>query len=102
MIEPIEMILAASFGSLIAIFYFGGLWWTVRRLPVSRHPVAMYFGSLASRLTIALLGFCFLVLYCPWQLPIACLFGFIVTRFAFIQFIGREHLSEAAVERVRR
>ena len=33
-------------------FFFGGLWWTVRRLPTARHPAALALGSFFVRTTI--------------------------------------------------
>lgn len=102
MIAPIEIILAAGFGGLLGIFYFGGLWWTVRLLLISRHPIAIYFGSLASRLTVAVLGISFLAIYFRWQLPVAGLLGFMAARSGFARYVGREPMPETAAERVRR
>ena len=38
---------AASLGLGVAVglFYFGGLWWTVRRIPASRRPGLLVLGS---------------------------------------------------------
>ncbi|MDY6941694.1 MAG: ATP synthase subunit I [Pseudomonadota bacterium] len=50
--------LIASFlgGMGLGLLYFGGLWWTVRRLPTRAHPVAWLFGSFLLRTVAVLAG----------------------------------------------
>lgn len=43
-------------GVLVGLAFFGGLWYTMRRLPQSRHPAALAFSSLAARLVVASVG----------------------------------------------
>jgi len=102
MIELLEWLAAASFGGFLAVFYFGGLWWTVRQMPTARHPVAMYFGSLVSRLSVALAVLGVVAVSCPWHTLVACLLGFMIARLALIQLLGNDDASRLATERVRR
>lgn len=95
MLSPIELIGAACFGGLLAIVYFGGLWWTIRQLSTSQHPIATYFGSLFARLTVALLGFFVLAAYCPWQALAACIVGFMVARLMLVHFLGSQYFYPA-------
>jgi F1F0 ATPase subunit 2 len=54
--SPTELIIAAISGALIGLAYFGGLWWTVHRLPSSPHPIRLYAGSMLIRLLTLLAG----------------------------------------------
>lgn len=36
----------------LGTFFFGGLWWTVRRLPTARHPGALALGSFLVRTAV--------------------------------------------------
>lgn len=41
-------------GLAMGVVYFGGLWWTVRRMPTVRHPWALYGASLVGRIMLTL------------------------------------------------
>ncbi|TVM14716.1 ATP synthase subunit I [Oceanidesulfovibrio indonesiensis] len=51
--EPLA--LAAGVG--VGLFFFGGLWWTVRNLPASRNPALLIFASAVGRMLVACAGF---------------------------------------------
>ena len=44
------MILRFGFGILLGVFFYGGLWLTVRNLATTRHPFALTLGSLVLRI----------------------------------------------------
>jgi F1F0 ATPase subunit 2 len=44
---------AAFGGGLLALVYFAGLWWTVRRATRARHPVALVAASFVLRAALA-------------------------------------------------
>ena len=89
MTDLVNMLLALVVGSLFALSYFGGLWWTVKQLPMAPYPSALYFGSLLLRLAMLMAG-CFVVLvYCEWPQPAACLVGFVGTRLLALDLIRR-------------
>ncbi|WP_372898522.1 ATP synthase subunit I [Stieleria sp.] len=98
MFESIEIILAAGLGAILAVFYFGGLWWTLRGLSASQRPLAIYFASLTTRMVIALLVFAGFAVYGVWQTFVACLLGFLITRIALLRFLGREPSVATAVQ----
>ena len=51
--------LALAAGLLLGAFFFGGLWWTVRKGMSAKRPALWFFGSLLLRMSIALAGFYF-------------------------------------------
>ena len=74
------MILRFVFGLLLGVFFYGGLWLTVRRLPTTRHPFAMTLGSLFVRTVLTLAGFLFAI-GGRWQNALVALLGFTAARF---------------------
>lgn len=75
------LILAAAFlaGMALGLFYFEGLWLTVRRLSSHPRPSLLMFESLVVRLAVALTGF-YLVMDGSWERLAACLAGFFIMR----------------------
>jgi F1F0 ATPase subunit 2 len=78
--EPLMLALAWVGGLLIGTFFFGGLWWTVRRALTSPQPALWIFGSLLLRLGVSMGGFYF-VGGGRWERLLLCLLGFVVVRF---------------------
>ena len=77
--EPLSLAFAWVAGILLGAFFFGGLWWTIRRGVSSRQPALWFFGSLLLRTCIVVFGFYF-ILGGNWQRLLAGLLGFIVAR----------------------
>jgi F1F0 ATPase subunit 2 len=77
--EVLSLILAFAAGLLLGAFFFGGLWWTVRKGVSSRQPVFWFAGSLLVRMGIALAGFYFVGRRHPDRL-VVCLVGFVIAR----------------------
>jgi F1F0 ATPase subunit 2 len=71
-------------GASIGLFYFGGLWWTVRRLPRSPNPVLWSFGSFWIRMTISLVAFYSVMGGRPERLLISVL-GFTMVRIVLVR-----------------
>ncbi|MDB6155747.1 MAG: hypothetical protein JWL90_4200 [Chthoniobacteraceae bacterium] len=80
MTEPLNLVLASVAGALLGTFFFGGLWWTVRKGVSSPQPALWFVGSLLLRMSVTLAGFYF-VSGAHWELLLLCLLGFIVARF---------------------
>ena len=80
---------AVCAGILLGGLYFGGLWWTVGRMPHVRHPFNLYFGSLIVRLAIVLTAFYGVLSYSGWPQLVAALMGFVAARVLLIRLIGR-------------
>jgi F1F0 ATPase subunit 2 len=76
----LPLLLAFAAGLGLGLFYFGGLWLTVRQLPTSRYPVPLLLASFAGRTAVAVVGFYF-VMGGRWERALACLVGFLVARF---------------------
>lgn len=71
-------------GLVLGIFYFGGLWLTIRRLPETRRPALLALGSLGGRLGVTLLVV-YLVTGGHWAKIGVCLLGFFVMRTILVQ-----------------
>jgi len=75
--------LAGVAGLLLGGFFFGGLWWTVRRGVASRRPGLLFFASLMLRTSLVVAGAYFVGRgngQPRWQPLLLCLLGFAVAR----------------------
>jgi F1F0 ATPase subunit 2 len=77
--EMVRLMLALPAGVALGAFFFGGLWWTVRKGVSSEQPASWFFGSLLLRMSVALAGF-YLVGNGDWQRLLLCLVGFVAAR----------------------
>jgi F1F0 ATPase subunit 2 len=73
-------------GLPLGVFYFGGLWWTIRRAVASNSPAVWFLGSLLFR-TIVLMAAFYWVSQGDWRRVLSCLLGFLMARTA-IQRLG--------------
>jgi F1F0 ATPase subunit 2 len=75
------LILALAFvtGGLLGAIFFGGLWWTVRKMVSSQRSALWFFDSLLLRISVTLTGF-YLIVRGHWERLPVCLFGFIIAR----------------------
>ena len=79
MISVPHLLLAFFVGMGAGLLYFGGLWWTVRRLPTARQPALLTLGSFFVRTGLSLAAFYF-ASGGQWQRILASLLGFIIVR----------------------
>jgi len=86
MISVPHVLLAFFVGMGAGVFYFGGLWWTVRRLPTARQPALLTFGSFLVRTGASLVAFYF-ASGGQWQRILASLLGFIIVRVFLVRRI---------------
>lgn len=70
---------ALIIGMLLGLFYFGGLWMTIHKIPSSRSPMLLTIGSFLLRAGIVI-GVFYLVAQGQWLRVIICLIGFLVMR----------------------
>ena len=84
-----------AIGFLAAMLYFGGLWWTVSRLPGVRHPNGWYFGSLLIRFALLMAMFIVILRVAGGAAGLASLVGFLAGRLIMVHRIGsaRPHLA---------
>jgi F1F0 ATPase subunit 2 len=73
------LLLALLGGALLGVFFFVGLWWTVRKMESSKQVALLFLGSMLLRTSVVILGFYF-ILGDNWQRLLAGLLGFIVAR----------------------
>lgn len=73
-------------GIALGVFFYGGLWMTVRQIPRSRHPAPLVFGSLLVRMAVVLAGFV-LLSHGQWRNAVALLAGLIAGRMAVSRYL---------------
>jgi len=97
--EILILFLVWVIGGLLGAFFFGGLWWTVRKALASERPALWIFLSLMLRTGITVSGF-YLVSGEHWQRLLICLLGFITARWVVQRFLGStaESLTPAPQE----
>ena len=61
MIDLMSGLLAVLSGAVLGLFYYAGLWFTLRRLPEQTHPALWVFGSFTLRLAVSMTGFYFIL-----------------------------------------
>jgi F1F0 ATPase subunit 2 len=83
----INLILAVLAGLALGLFYFGGLWLTIRRIASSRRPGMLMLAGFVIRLLVTLCGF-YLVMNGRWERILACLVGFLAIRFAMTRVLA--------------
>jgi F1F0 ATPase subunit 2 len=96
---PIQglMVMCSGFaGVLLGAIFFGGLWWTVRKVVVAPSPVLWMFCSFQLRMAIALLGFYFVASGGPAKL-IACLAGFLIARVVALRLTRSEERAQVSL-----
>ena len=84
MIEPASLLLSLAVGFIAGLFFFGALYWTVRRIPHVQRPGLLLAVSFIVR-TAVVLGIFYLIMDSTWQRLIAAVLGFIVARFVLVQ-----------------
>jgi F1F0 ATPase subunit 2 len=88
MSDSLALAVAFLAGALLGVFFFGGLWWTVRKGVVSERPALWFLGSLLLRTSLILAGF-YLVSQGHWSRLVASLLGFVFARVVVVQRLTR-------------
>ena len=78
-----QLVMALAAGAGVGVFYFGGLWLTVRRVARSRRPTLLTFGSFIVRAAAAVTVIV-LIARIHWQLAVASMLGFVLARVALV------------------
>lgn len=85
MIEKILYILFPLIvGIALGILNYVGLWFTIQKMPIVRHPTLLSMMSFLLRMGIMLIIF-YLVMDRSWERLIICLLGFIAVRSFFVR-----------------
>ncbi len=83
--DIIYMILAFIIGLLLGTIFFGGLWYTVKKLVTSKTPALLFLASFILRVSITLIGF-YYISSGSWQGLLISVAGFITARYSVIYF----------------
>jgi F1F0 ATPase subunit 2 len=83
-VDAFRLAVAAAVGVAVGLFYFAGLWWTVRRAPSSRTPGLLVLGSFLVRTAVAAVAMV-LVGRGDWMAFVACLVGFVAARIILVR-----------------
>ncbi len=89
------MVAAMAAGLLLGTFFFAGLFWTIKRGLLSKHPALWFFGSLIIRIAVTLGGF-YLVSAGRWQNLALCVAGFFIARLLMFQYALRMKKTSGA------
>jgi F1F0 ATPase subunit 2 len=81
MSETLRLFMAVPAGAALGSMYFGGLWWTARRVGSFRRPARSVMASALLRMGIVLGGF-YVVAGGHWLRLLLCLLGFVAARAA--------------------
>ena len=79
---------ATVVGILLGLFYFGGLWWTLRRVMKSSRPGVLILLSFFVR-TAVTLAVLFLMVRMHWALAVGSVVTMILTRVVLVVKLGR-------------
>ncbi len=93
--DKITLFLDLLAGMGLGLFYFSGIWWTLRRLPNARRPAFLILGSFALRMTACALVF-YLVMDGHWDGLIIALLGFLLIRRVLIRRWGTRPRLQSA------
>ncbi|ADV50244.1 ATP synthase subunit I [Cellulophaga sp. E16_2] len=97
--NDLVMILLSFFGgTAIGALFFGGLWFTTKKVLTSKWPVSLYLGSLFIRIGFTLLGF-YYIGQNDWKYMLFCLLGFISARFIVIRMTKTKEMELMKLEK---
>lgn len=85
MSESLTLVLSLLAGIALGTVFFGGLWWTTKKILAPGQPAVWFIGSFLVRMSIALAGF-YLIAHSAWQRLLICVIGFFIARMMVIRF----------------
>jgi F1F0 ATPase subunit 2 len=85
MIEVLYMTLSFVAGLLLGAFFFGGLWFTVKKMVSAKVPALWVLSSFVLRVAITLAGF-YYISRGNWQRLLICAAGFLAARYLVVHF----------------
>lgn len=93
LIDTLNGILALLSGAILGVFYFVGLWWTVRQLGSSRYVALLFISSMLFRTSAVVVGF-YYILGDNWLRLVAGMIGFILVRVATTYYFQKTKATE--------
>lgn len=97
--ETVILALAWLAGGVIGLFFFGGLWWTVRKGVSAKRPELWFIGSMLLRMGITLAGF-YVVSNHQLDRLLLCLLGFFLARMVVTRLTRVAEKSASLTEKV--
>ena len=94
MTDVLILLIACLVGIALGMFFFGGLWWTVRRSARSDHPARLFISSFLIRMAVTVGGF-YLVSDGDWRRILAALLGFVLARWLTLRWTRRDANGES-------
>ncbi|PIW48473.1 MAG: ATPase F0F1 [Zetaproteobacteria bacterium CG12_big_fil_rev_8_21_14_0_65_54_13] len=91
--EFISLLFSLLAGALLGLFFFAGLWWTVRKIESSKQVALLMISSMFLRTGVVVLGFYF-ILGDNWQHLLVGLLGFIIARIIITRLTRRSDQSD--------
>lgn len=88
--EIVKVMIFFLAGAGIGIFYFGGLWWTLRKLSRSRRPHLLTLSSFLVRSGFCLAGLFWIAREGRWEYMVSSLLGIIGARWVLIRLLSPE------------
>jgi F1F0 ATPase subunit 2 len=85
--EMVMIILYFLAGAAIGVVYFGGLWWTLRRLGRCRKPHWLALGSFGLRSGICLAGLFWIAREGRWEHVVSSLLGLLAARWVLVHLL---------------
>lgn len=86
-LSPIETAAVLVAGIAAGLLFFGGLRWTIQRLPLTRYPFALALASLFIRAAF-IMGVLLLVGQREWQRYVVLLAGILLARLVAVRVWG--------------
>ena len=84
----IFLLISIGSGIILSLIYFGGLWFTIKRMVQQNWPAWTVFASFVARISLVLLVFYALVIQ-HWLYLIIALSAFVIVRQILIKRIGK-------------
>lgn len=81
---PADLLIGTATGAVLGGFFFGGLMWTIRRLPGSRRPALMAGVSVLGRVAVLSVGLVFVAQGRALRIAFALL-GILLVRWALVR-----------------
>lgn len=92
MTDMLPLLLSLGAGFATGLFFFGGLYLTVRQVTKARRPGVALIASFIVRTAIALLAF-YWIMGTSWQRLLAAVAGFVAARLLLVHWIKPRPVS---------
>ena len=96
--EIFILILYLASGVGLGIFYFGGLWLTLKKLPYTQQPVLLTLGSFFGRTAVCLFIFYLVVRVSHLEGLVLSLAGFIIMKFMLVRSLSPAKNQKSSIK----